>query len=123
MVGWEPTMPAGIGPSGHNRRELETGGKLSKNLCKYLHFKRFSKYRGMLTKQQRGQCRHAERVCLAFFEGQDFNGQTVLFKIKKLTKQTGRFALNTVGPSARSSGQNDHPDAEGAMSLQTTPMP
>lgn len=69
MVGWEPAMPTRVGPSGHNRRELETGGKLSIKPCKYLHFECFSKYWGTLTKQQRGRCRHAERVHLAFFGG------------------------------------------------------
>ena len=121
VVGWEPAVPDRVGPSGHNRRELETSGKLSKNLCKYLHFKRFSKYWGTLTKQQCGRCRHTKRVHLAFSFGQDFDGQTVLFKIKKLTEQMGRFASAAAGPSTSTSGQNSHPDAERAMSLQTTP--
>lgn len=41
MVIWEPVMPAGVSPSSHNCGELETSGKLSKNPCKYLHFKHF----------------------------------------------------------------------------------
>lgn len=31
MVGWEPAVPAGVGPSGHNHGELEMGRTLSKN--------------------------------------------------------------------------------------------
>lgn len=31
MVSWELTVPAGVSPSGYNRRELDMGGKLSKN--------------------------------------------------------------------------------------------
>lgn len=31
MVSWEPTVPAGVGPSGHKHRGLDMGGKLSKN--------------------------------------------------------------------------------------------
>lgn len=67
VVSWEPTMPTEVSPCSCNRGELEMGGKLSKNSCKYLHFKHFSKYWGTLTKQQRGRCRHAKRVRLAFF--------------------------------------------------------
>ena len=46
MVGWDPAVPTKVGLSGPNRRDLETGGKLSKNPCKYLHFECFSKYWG-----------------------------------------------------------------------------
>lgn len=46
MVSWEPAVPAKVSTFGHNHRELEMGGKLSKthaNICILRAFPRTGK--------------------------------------------------------------------------------